>query len=243
MFKQPLIKLILLSLVLLPEYALSNEKRANVNTLSVTGEAVLYKPADQVTLNLGFVTEDSEAAKSLNANNNAMQAVMQAITSTGLDKSEYQTGRFTIEPIYSTPPQNPNPNWRAKITGYRVSNLVKIQTGKLDMIGKLIDAASKAGANSIGDVVFTLSTPQKYRSEAIQAATANALSDARALADAAHVTLEKMMTVELDPIVPPQPLYKSNFGLRSASFDAGTPIESGDIEVKARVAVIYEING
>lgn len=241
MLKRSLIKLLLISAILLPGYGLTEEKKIEPNKLTVTGEALLYKPADQVVLNLGVVTEDNDAAKSLSANNTAMDAIIAAIASTGLDKSEYQTGRFTIEPIYSTPPHNPNPNWRAKITGYRVSNIVKVQTSKLNMIGKLIDAASKAGANSIDDIAFNLSDPHKYRAEAIKAATTNALDDAKALADAAQLKLEKILSIELDPIVPPHPLYRSNYSIKSASFEASTPIESGDIEVRARVAVVYEI--
>jgi len=242
MLKQSLIKLILLSAILVTGCAFSDESKIELNKLAVTGEAILYKPADQVILNLGVITEDANASTSLNANNGIMEAVMNAIASTGIDKSEYQTGRFTIDPIYSTPPQNANANWRAKITGYRVSNIVNIQTSKLNMVGKLIDAASKAGANSIGDISFNLSDHQKYRAEAIKAAAKNAIDDATALADATQLKLDKILTIELDPLDPPQPLYKSNYALRSASFDAGTSIESGDIEVRAKVAVTYEIS-
>lgn len=241
MLKRSLLKYVLVSAFIFPAIAHADENKIEANRLMVTGEALLYKPADQVVLNLGVLTEDVAAGKSLSLNSTAMQSVLAAINSSGLDKSEFQTGRFTIQPIYSTPPRDPPPDWQAKITGYRTSNMVTIKTSKLDLVGKLIDSATKAGANSIGDIVFNLSDPQKYRSEAIQAAAKNAISDAKALADAAGLKLEKVIRIELDPVVPPQPMYKTGYSLRSASFDNSSPIESGDVEVKARVAVVYEI--
>jgi hypothetical protein len=47
-----------------------------------------------------------------------------------------------------------NGNWQQILNGYRVSNLLSIQTEKIDSAGDIIDAAVSSGANRIDNVHF-----------------------------------------------------------------------------------------
>ena len=71
-------------------------KLLDLPKLTVRGEAELHKPADQLRLRVGVVTEDAEATAALSRNSQRMQDVVSALEKTGLTNEEYETGRFSI---------------------------------------------------------------------------------------------------------------------------------------------------
>lgn len=206
--------------------------------LVVSGSSMFYKPANQLSITVSVVTQGETASKSLEANNLKMQAVIDNLKKTGLAKGEYQTGRFNIEPVYSIPPKNPPQDWKAVITGYDVTNSLNVRTPKLELAPAIIDAASAAGANKIANINFDLKDPQIYRTEAISAATANAIADATALANAANLKLVRVLNISMErPQIYPR-VEKMGFALAANE----TPIVAGDVEVSANVSITYEIS-
>ncbi len=211
--------------------------------LTVRGEAELQKPADQLRISVGVVTENKEAGEALQENSTLMNDVIEAIESVGLSENEYETGRFRIRPQYSRRPRQPSPDWEPKITGYEVVNSVAIKTQQLDLIGDLIEAANKAGANTVEVTGFDLAEPRKYRAEAIAEAAKNALADARSLAEAASLELVRIVVINLDNVPNRMPEMSYARG-RPMAADAGgsaPPITPGDVSVRATVTVVYEI--
>lgn len=206
--------------------------------LSVTGQATLYKPADQLNLSVGVVTEADTAATALQENNQKMKALIDALSAKQLSPQEYFTGQFNISPIYAPYPKDPPPDWTQKITAYRVNNSLTIRTDKLDLAGELIDAVTKAGANSIENMSFGLKDERRYRQELIQAATSNALQDAKALAAAADLKLIRIQQIWLDQAGSFEPRVK----FAAAMMDRSTPIEKADVPIHGSVTVVYEVH-
>lgn len=239
-YKGMILKLLVMGATL--AFANSNANEPFFPKLVVSGSSLLHKPADQLTLSISVVTQGENAEKALSANNSKMQPVLAALQKVGLAKGEYETGRFNIQPVYSTPPKNPPSDWRAVIVGYNVNNTINVRTSKLDLAPAIIDAVSGAGANQIDNINFGLQDPQKYRSEAIAAAAANAIADAKALAEAANLKLVRVLEASLDqPQVYPRSM-KVGFAMAQAE-GGGTPIEAGDVEVSSRVSLTYEVSG
>lgn len=210
--------------------------------LTVRGEAVLHKPADQLQLHVAVVTESEEAPAAVSENSTRMAAVIAALEKVGLGETEYQTGRFSITPRYSRPPRGASDEWVRRIIGYEVSNSLAIRTKKLDLAGKIIQAANNAGANSIDAITFDLANPRTHRAEAIAAATGNARSDAAILARAADLRLVRILTITLDDSRPPMPgpqmlRAEAAYGVAAAP----PPIQPGDVPVQASVTIVYEI--
>ena len=212
--------------------------------LTVRGRAELDRPADQLNIRIGAVTESEEATEAIHRNNDRMNKVVSAIRKVGLTDKEYQTGTFSVQPTYSQrPPRSSDRSWTPRITGYRVSNNLTIKTKQLDKAGDLIQAVAEAGANTIDSINFDLADTRKHRSEAIGAATANALADARTLADAAGVRLVRIVSLTLDEAgVRPVFTQQGRMGLAMEARSA-PPIVPGDVTVRASVTVVYEITG
>jgi uncharacterized protein YggE len=211
-----------------------------VPKLTVRGGAELQKPADQLRLQVAVVTEDAAATTALAENSRRMEAVIKALGKVGLTKQEYETGRFSVRPVYASRPRNAGPEWQRKIVGYEVTNSLSVKTGKLDLAGRLIQAANEAGANSI-DVRFDLASPRTHRNEAITTATAHARADAEVLARAADVRLVRVLTIHLDQAgwQPPVPTMARTTAMAEAS--VAPPIRPGDVTVRAAVTLVYEI--
>ena len=224
-------------------YAGGETKLDDRPNLTVRGEALLRVQADQMHLNIAAVTHAETADRALDQNTVLMQNVIQALKKIGLTEDEYQTGQFQIEPVWSQRPRQAPEDWRPRITGYTVTNRLAIKTQKLPLAGKLIGAATDAGANAIDSILFDLSDQRKYRAQAIREATANALADARSLADAASVKLVRVLSLSLDNAVttpfrvPPESFAR---GLMAAEA-AAPPISSGEVTVQAGVMLVYEI--
>ena len=214
-----------------------------VPSLTVRGSAILEKPADQLRIRIGVVTEDDEATTALRENSQQMNDVIKALKKEGLTEDEYQTSQIRIQPLYSRRPRQAGVEWKPVIIGYQVSNSINVKTKQLKLAGKLIQAANEAGANSIDSISFGLADHRKHRAEAIRTATANALADARTLADAANLRLVRVITINLDQAAAPRPLAMSmNRGMEMAmASTAPPPVNPGDVNVNASVTVVYEI--
>jgi len=214
----------------------------DVPRLTVRGEALLYKPADQLRVRVGVVTQAAEATAAVKENSRRMADVISAIKKAGLDKNEYETGRFSIRPLYSRRPRQANAEWVRQIVGYEVNNTLAIRTKKLALAGKLIEGANNAGANSVDDIRFDLADPRTHRAEAIAAATANARSDAAVLSHAADVRLVRIIAIQLGEggYRPPMPTMVRAEAMAAVAAPA-PPIQPGDVTVRASVTMIYEI--
>lgn len=211
--------------------------------LLVKGEALLFKPADQMQLSVGVVTQHDDPQQALRLNNAKMAQVIKSLNQLGLVHTDYQTGQFQIQPIHTVPPKEPPADWKAKVSHYEVTNTIRIKTQRLDLTSEIILASSQSGANQIENIQFDLKDPRSYRAEAIKKATENAIADANILAKAAGVKLTGVRSLTLDqghPVfsAPRALMYKAS----AESLSENTPIEAGAIEVRASVDMIFDIS-
>jgi uncharacterized protein len=206
--------------------------------LTLSASAAIWKPSDELQLKIGVITLNDTAEQALSENSDKMKSVIAALEAAGLDRDDYETNQFSINPTYTPCPQNPPQNWRASINGYEVTNLIAIHTKKLSMAGKIIDLANQTGANSITDIRFGLHCPRDYWNEALSAAGANALRDAQAIAAATGVRLVRVLSISLNNTQVRSP----QINISSFAKDASTPIVPGEVSIEATVTLVYEIN-
>lgn len=215
----------------------------NTPQLVIKGEASIFKPADQVEVKIGVVTSAENSTQALNENNQRMHQIVNNLQALGFDESDYQTGRFHIQPIYRQPSKEFQGE-STKIDHYEVSNAIQVKTQKLFLADKMIGAAVEGGANQIEQLNFNINNPQAYRAEVIHLATQNALSDAQALANAAAVRLVRVLSLSMDQWQ--QQPRLSHFSLMAKAGEANqggveTPLEAGNVELQATVYMTFEI--
>ncbi|MBA2368147.1 MAG: SIMPL domain-containing protein [Candidatus Protochlamydia sp.] len=212
-----------------------------ISKLTVKGEGALYKPADQMELNIAVVTQNIDSKLAVKTNNEKMELVISRLNKVGLTAKEIQTGQFMVQPIYHYPgPKEEQAG--PTITHYETTNTLQIKTKQLDLIEKIIGAAVESGANRLDQIVFNLSDPQLFRNEVIHLAAKHAMEDANSLAHAAQVKLVRVLSLDLDPNQTHYPVPRMMMASKAesmGSFDA--PIEAGQVEMKASVNMTFEI--
>lgn len=204
----------------------------------VRGQATLHKPADELRFTIGVVTQNETAEEALSENNEKMNRVVASLEKEGLMPSEYETGQFSLHPVFSQRPPSEDA-WTPSIIAYQVQNSLNIKTSQLEKAALFLDAAHRGGANSTDNLQFTLKDPRQYRDEAITEAANHAMEDAKSLANATKQKLVRILDLTLDETAPESPIRNLSFAKAGGS---STPIHPGLVEVSASVSIQYEIN-
>ncbi|MBA2728885.1 MAG: SIMPL domain-containing protein [Parachlamydiaceae bacterium] len=241
MLNHKILQMLLPALTLLATNVMASDSFDNRSKLSLTAHSTLSVPADELQLSIGVVTLSDTAEAALAENSSKMQAIIATIEAAGLPKSDYKTSRFSIHPNYTPYPKDPPQNWKPSIVGYEVSNAINIKTDKLDLAGKLIDTASKAGANNIENISFGLKDQRSHWDQSITQATTNAKNDAEVIARAANIKLVKLLEVSLENTNLIAPQQSDMRFTKFMAAEATPPIKAEDIEINSSVNVVYEI--
>jgi len=214
-------------------------------TISVSGTAMASSNPDSLVIVLGVESEAKTANESLSQNSDSLNSVIFALANSGISEDEIQTSNFSIYPIYDSI-KDFSGNWQQILNGYRVSNILLIQTDKINSAGDIIDAAVSSGANRVDNISFELSDDklQKISDDLI----ANAINDATQKAEKALVPLnQKIVGVKSvvihDNVVPyyDSPMRASFDGFAESSMKSA-PIMSGDEEITTSVSVVFYIS-
>lgn len=200
-------------------------------SVRVTGHAVVMTQPDQAQLDIGVVTEAKTAAGAANQNAQRVDRVIGELKKTLGQNTAIKTLSYSVSPNYRYPKEGGKP----EITGYTASNIVRLTTERLSDVGKIIDAASQAGANTIHNLQYTLKDEKTAQSAALREAAENARAKAQTLAAALSLQVVGVQSVAENQAPEITPLRK---GLATAEARAiETPIEPGTIEVRAEVVL------
>jgi len=205
-------------------------------TIEVTGNGEAHVAPDVASLNLAIETHAATAQQSAGQNAALAQKVVDALNTKLQGKGKVWTGGYSLYPEYN----EPRPNDKPVVTGYRADNSITVETGEIGMLGGLIDTAIEAGANRINFLNFTLRDESQARSQAI----ALAAKDAQTQAD----SLAKSLGVKLGPVVKAttigenQPIPMARFAAATVgAMGAPTPVQPNEVTVPATVSITYQI--
>ena len=206
-----------------------------ITRVLVTGDSIVTAQPDTATLIISVVTQTKRAIDAQQENAAKSDAVSRAVKS-AIPAAEIKTSGYSVQPqrVYR---ENQPPT----ITGYETRNTVTVTLSDLKKVGTVIDAASQAGANDIGSVMFTLKQDRPARDQALSEATREAVSKARVIAQALGGRVVRIAEVQEEGFRPPQPILQSEGLMRSAAKDMATPIEVGSLEISSRVQLIAEV--
>jgi uncharacterized protein YggE len=196
-------------------------------SVQASGNATVYATPDQAQLEVGVVTSAATAQDSAQQNATMTTAVLTALKTVLGPNGTVQTVSYYVNPRYSTTPGQTN-----MIVGYTTSNTVRVTTTDLTILGKLIDAANQAGANSVSGLSFGLQDPEPKVLQALAQATKQAMTHAGAIAAGLGGTLGPVITAQqgsaYSPILVPS---------ASMAGAATTPVQTGTVSVYASVNV------
>ncbi len=205
--------------------------------ISISGLGEVKTRPDMATISTGVVSEGTTAKDALAKNNAAMAAVIAALKNAGIAEDDIQTSDFSVSPKY--PPYQPNQTTAPRIVGYTVSNQVTAKVKDLAKLGGILDTLVQSGSNQINGIAFGVDEPKAQLDEARKKAVADARAKAELYAEAAGVSLGKVIQIsESNAVIPPMPMYRREAAMAA---DASVPIAAGTQTVSANVSITFEI--
>lgn len=200
-----------------------------------SADATVDAKPDQARLDVGVVTTSATAQAAGAENAAKLERVIAAVRAALGPRDTVQTASYALNPNYVYPREGGDP----KLTGYTATNVVRVTTVDLTRVGRIIDAATGAGSNTVQNLQFTLENDSSVREEALMEATRLARRRAEAIARALGVRVLGVLAAE-EGVQQVRPVFAEAAMMKTAS-DAATPVEPGTIEVNATVTVTLAI--
>ena len=204
-------------------------------SIEVTAEGHVEVAPDLAVLDFGVSTQAPTAAQAARENSARMDAVLKTVRQLLGADVRISTGSYSLH-TNQTQPRDGSP---PKVTGYTARNVVQLKMKALERVGETIDTAIKAGANQVQRIAFTLSDERAPRQEALRIAVSRAREKAQTIAKALGVEARTVYTLVEQDVGSPRPLMRA--AAMYAESAVQTPVEAGQIEVRARVMLTMEI--
>ncbi len=223
--------------VLLGGHVVTAQSDGPTPNIQVTGRSVLSVQPERAQVDVGVVTEAPDADAAARQNANKLDAVLRSLRSTLGAEAKIETVSYSLNPKY----ERPDPRSQAVVSGYTATNVVRLRNLELDAVGKAIDLATAAGANSVRNIAFSLRDESAVKQEALKLAALDARAKANTLASALGVGIVRILSVSegAPDIIRPSSMFRAEMAQAAA---APTPVEPGTIEVNASVTLIVEIS-
>ena len=207
-------------------------------TLSVEGQGSVMITPDQASLTVSVTRSAPTSAPALSATNRTVDTIVRAVGSVGVPASGIQTG--SISTNCARVRVGPKGH-KHRVQRCTASESLSI-TSTAAIVGRVVDAATHAGASSIDGPNFSFANPSAGEVAAEHAAITDARNQATAAAGQLGYTVTGVQSISLNP--------QSGGGAASGSASSPVPkggpstpttVHPGAEEVDATVAVVFTI--
>ncbi len=234
--KLPVTLLVLTSLSLAQTAPLPGPGAPPPPSIRTTGEFTVTAQPDRAILDVGVITQAPTAQTAATENARRLEAVMRQLKQAAGAVADLKTLGYSLDPDYRYPKEGGQP----QIAGYTARNTIQVTTPDLTGVGRLIDAATQAGANTVQRLQYVLKDEQAARAQALGQAAKMARSNAEAIASALGLRILRVLRVEEggEPGVRP---VEARLLAPAAALAPSTPVAPGAIEVHGSVILTVEI--
>ena len=229
----------ILALVLVPAGCLAQSSSPEAGEgarIRAAGEAVVVFAPDRAWVDMAVVSRDPEAEVAVSRNAAESERVTKALRSALGKGADIVSAGYSLAPNYRYVQGQGQ-----QLDGFIVRNRLRVTLKDVGGAGRVIDAASGAGASEIQQVSYGLADDGPARREALAQATRNGVERARVMAGALDLKVLRVLSVE-DSGAAPAPVVRQVTALKSVAGSAvPTQLEPGGIHVRAGVTVYVEV--
>jgi uncharacterized protein YggE len=203
----------------------------------VSGVGEARVAPDRAVITIGVFSRATTAAAAARDNARRQQAIIDTLLALGFTREQISTMNYNVNPEMRHLPQS----GRTEVTGYTVSNNVRVDVRRLDQVASAIDAALAKGANQINGLDFYVFNADEPRRRAQVQAIERARADAESMARAAGGSLGTLL--EISTGFTPIPIVRQEMAMAAsmrAQADVATPIQPGEDIVRAVVTTRWQ---
>ena len=205
--------------------------------VQATGEATVSARPDQAVIEIGVVSQASNANAASSENARQTDVVLAELNHLLGRTKRVRTTNYSVRPNF----QYPKPGAKPTITGYSATNVVEVTLDDLSQVSKVIDTAMQSGANVIQKLQYRLKNPNTVRAQALKEAAEQAKVSAEAIAAGLGLRVLRVLTAE--EVAPDEGfgMYKKAAPPTPPAATAATPVEIGTIDVGVNVLIRVEV--
>lgn len=215
---------------------------SKLTRVTVIGDAQTKIAPDTAQITFSVITQNAQAVAAQQENARKSEAVKSAVEAVVASaKPEIKTNDYNLSPQQDYSGNAP------KISGYEVKNMITVSISDLSQVGAVIDAATKAGANSVEGIQFVLRENSPAQGDALALATRQAMTKAEAIAQSLNGKITRVVeSLESGaPIVPERDNYAMSSNSMSMNSSAkpiyNTPVQAGSLNVRSQVVLVVEV--
>ena len=212
--------------------ALWAQAPSGAHLVGASGQATVSVKPDQAKLDVGVVTQAATAQDAAAQNASQVAAVLAQLQTVLGSGTDIKTIGYSLSAVYRYPQGAP-----PVLTGYMASNTVEVTMTDLSLIGRTIDAASQAGANSVQGLQFSVRDEEPVRQQALGLATKQAKAHAQAIASGIGASLGAVVLAQEGGGTTPVRVLTT----APAAAPTQTPIETGLVQIQATVSIQVEL--
>ena len=212
--------------------------------ITVSGSATISVEPDLAILDMGVEAFGKTVSFARSDAAIAMDAIVSSLKSEGVLEKDIQTQRLNISPKYewqeiSIGSQVTN---KQVLTGYSVSNYVRVKIRDLDHVGKIVDSASESGGDfvRVNSISFNLEDTYNLMPQLREQAVQNAFMKANEYASAAGLSLGSITS--LSEVGSSSPSSAIGNPMRAMSALIESPISGGELQVSLTVLAVFGID-
>ena len=227
--------MVLAPLVLLSSLALAQAPAVTEPpSIVVSGEGGVKIAPDQAWVRIGAESRSKNSKDAQQQNAAVMTAVQQRVAAFGLSKDAIKTVGIDLQLEFDYRDGRQTPR------GYVARNTIEVRVDDLSKLGDVLDAAVASGATNLHGLRFDVKDREKQEQQALQLAVMNAMEKAQAIASGALRDIDRILRIEESFVGrAPQPMMMERAA--AARADASTPVEAGELEIRAQVRLTAAI--
>lgn len=210
------------------------DEEMQMGTIVVTGEGEVTAEPDLAEVRLGVEATETSADAAQATVSQQIEKVKAALIDQGVGEDTIETARFHV---------NPYRMGEGDEQQFRAQHVLSFEYSDIEGVGDVLDAASKAGANMIEPVRFSLEDPTELEHKALQQAIEKTKAKADTMAETAGKSKGDVLQLSEQGANIDFPVqFAAEAAMDQAESNSRTVIEAGEVRVVQRVTVVYELN-
>ena len=211
---------------------------SSATRIRAAGEAEVVVPPDRAWVDVALVTRNVEASAAVAANAEESQRVLAALREALGPDAQIASAGYSLAPSYRY-----IQGQGQQLDGFMVRNRLRVTLQDVSAAGRVIDAASRAGASEIQQVSYGLADAGMAQRQALAEATRSGVERAGVMAKALDMEVIRVLSVDDSGAAPAPVVREVQMLAKSVGLSAAVPtdLSPGGIHVRASVTVSVEV--
>lgn len=219
-------------------------------SITVDGKGEIFAKPDIATFTFSVLAKEIDAVTAQTAAAKSMDDIVAYLGEKGVDEKDIKTTGYYMNPRYEYPETRCfdgycPPQGEPKLIGYEVSQSVAVKVRKTEDAGMLIAGVSEKGATNVGGLSFTIDDEESLKTDAREAAIADAKTKAQELSEKLGVRIVRMTGYWEDQgYMPYNGMgggYEMDMAMSAKVESAPAVIPTGENTITSVVNITYEV--